>query len=91
MASQQRTVRFSGEVQGVGFRYTATRTAEGYDVSGYVKNLPDGRVECVAEGTASEIDAFLDDLRGRMGRHIRDEAQQTAPASGRYDGFGVRY
>jgi acylphosphatase len=45
MDKQQRTVRFSGMVQGVGFRYTACRIAGRYDVTGYVKNLHDGSVE----------------------------------------------
>ena len=55
-------VRYSGQVQGVGFRYTAQRLAEGYAVSGYVRNLPEGDVELVAEyrgptGGAGELDA----------------------------------
>ncbi len=91
MSREQRIVHFSGDVQGVGFRYMATRTARNYDVTGYVRNMPDGRVECVVEGEPEEIKAFLDDLCGRMGRHIRDVGRQTAPASGKYDGFGVKY
>jgi acylphosphatase len=89
--AEQRIVHFRGNVQGVGFRYTTTRTANDYDVTGYVKNLPDGRVELVAEGEKKEIDAFVSDVRGRMGGHIRDVTQQTAPASGNYSGFGVKH
>jgi acylphosphatase len=91
MATQRRTVHFSGHVQGVGFRYTALRTAGGFDVSGYVRNLPDGRVELVAEGEPDEIDAMLEQLRGRMRGHIRDEQARTSPATGSFNGFDVRY
>jgi acylphosphatase len=91
MADQQRIVTFSGNVQGVGFRYTTTRVADGYDVSGYVRNRPDGKVEVVAEGDAKEIDAFLAELSDRMGGYIRDRGEQTAPASGKFNGFGVKY
>jgi len=91
MANEQRIVHFSGNVQGVGFRWTARRTAGGFDVTGYVRNLPDGRVQCVAEGEAREIDAFLEELQSRMAGHIRNVTQQKAPASGGFAGFGVRY
>ena len=51
----RRTSHFSGHVQGVGFRYTVADVAEDFDVRGYVRNLPDGRVELVAEGDEAEI------------------------------------
>ncbi len=88
---QQKTVVFSGNVQGVGFRYTTCRIAGKYDVTGHVKNLPDGRVECVIEGPSEEIEAFLEDLKGQMGSYIRDSSQQWAPASERYSDFSVAY
>jgi len=91
MANEQRTVRFSGNVQGVGFRYTTVRTAGGYDITGYVRNLPDGSVEVVAEGEGKEIDAFLADLAGKMGGYIRDKSEQTAEAGGSFKSFDVRY
>jgi acylphosphatase len=52
------TVFFSGHVQGVGFRYTAKTVAAGFEITGTIRNLPDGRVELVAEGTREELDAF---------------------------------
>jgi len=91
MDRQQRKVIFSGRVQGVGFRYTAVRTAERYDVTGHVRNCPDGTVEVIVEGEPKEIDAFLDDLAGRMRGYIRDRRQETAPASGRFASFDVRF
>ena len=53
------TVLYSGRVQGVGFRATVRYLACGYDVTGMVRNLPDGCVELIAEGTRAELDAFL--------------------------------
>jgi acylphosphatase len=91
MSREQRTIRFKGTVQGVGFRYTACRVADRYDVTGYVKNLSDGTVECVAEGEGKEIDAFIQGVQDQMGSHIRRVEQQSAPESGRFSGFGVSY
>jgi acylphosphatase len=89
--SQQRILLFEGNVQGVGFRYTACRVAAGHEIAGTVRNLPDGRVECVAEGRPEAIDAFRDELQERMRGHVRRVQEQTAPASGRYSGFQVAY
>jgi len=91
MAMTQRIVYFSGHVQGVGFRYAACRVAGGFDVTGTVRNMPDGRVECVVEGEASEIDAFLDAVGERMGNFIHKQTQSDAPHTGGYGSFGVRY
>jgi len=88
---EQRIVIFKGTVQGVGFRYTTCRVAGGYDVVGAVRNCPDGSVECVVEGEAAEIDAFIAEVSEAMGRYIRKRTEQTAPASGRYASFGVGY
>ncbi len=53
---------FTGTVQGVGFRYTAQQIVAGYDLIGTVRNLVDGRVELILEGTESEIEAYLKEL-----------------------------
>jgi acylphosphatase len=91
MAKEERTIHFRGSVQGVGFRYTTSRIAGGYDIAGYVKNLPDGRVELVAEGESAEIDAFLGELRAAMGRHIRGESADSQPPGGKFTSFGIRH
>jgi acylphosphatase len=83
-------IHYSGDVQGVGFRYTACRVAEGFDVTGYVRNLPDGQVECVVEGEAGDLDAFCQALSDRMRGCIRHQSRQEAPATGAFDSFGVR-
>ena len=51
-----------GEVQGVGYRFFAQRAAARHQVTGYVRNLPDGRVEALAEGTPASVEAFKHDL-----------------------------
>jgi acylphosphatase len=84
-------VHYSGRVQGVGFRYTTRSIARGYAVTGYVSNLPNGRVELVAEGEQAQLDEFLAEVRGRFFNNIRDEWRDTQPASGEYPGFEIRH
>ncbi len=91
MAREQRQVYFAGTVQGVGFRYTACRIATRYEVDGFVRNLPDGRVECVLEGESGEIDAFLEDLDRMMSGYVRNQSQQTAPFTGKLGSFTVKF
>jgi len=91
MSAQRRIVHFSGTVQGVGFRYTTVRVAGRYDVTGYVRNTPNGQVEVVVEGAADQVEAFLSDLGERMASYIRQTAQQLAEPTGQFDGFTVRF
>ena len=90
MNNVRREVYFSGQVQGVGFRYTVMRLAANLDVTGFVRNLLDGRVQLVAEGAGGEIDRLLDGIRDAMGGYIRDEETTEALATGEFRGFGVR-
>ena len=80
----RREVCFSGQVQGVGFRYTVMRLAANREVTGFVRNLPDGRVQMNAEGASGEIDRLLDGIRDAMGGYILDSIcrrRRTAPVS----------
>lgn len=89
---QRRCVLYSGRVQGVGFRYTARSIAGRYDVAGYVRNLPDGRVELVAEGEPRELDDFLREVRDCFSGHIRDvKCDVQPPAAGEFRGFEIRH
>lgn len=84
-------VFYEGRVQGVGFRYTARRVAAGFDVAGYVRNMPDGRVELVASGDADEVDGFLQALRdSELAGHIESEAAGVIPKPGGLRGFEIR-
>ena len=88
---EQREVYFEGLVQGIGFRYTTRRIAARFRVTGYVRNLPDGRVLLVAEGPPEESDRFLAAVRSAMDRYIEDVDQTVRPATGRFRDFGVRH
>ena len=88
---QRRTYYFSGHVQGVGFRYTASHVASGYPVRGFVRNLADGRVEMVAEGEPKDLDALVGDLKRKMEGFIKRVDVSESPASGEFAGFSVRH
>ena len=83
-------INFFGNVQGVGFRYTACSIVHGFDISGYVCNRSNGSVELVAEGKREEIERFLVLLRDRMSGHIDREETAEQPATGEFDGFRIR-
>ncbi|HUD45700.1 MAG TPA: acylphosphatase [Candidatus Baltobacteraceae bacterium] len=83
---------FSGRVQGIGFRYTAKTVATGFEVTGMVRNLPDGRVELTAEGAKEELDAFLVAIReSEVGRFIRQEQACWADAKNEFRGFEITH
>jgi acylphosphatase len=86
----RRTTHFSGHVQGVGFRYTAIHVARGFEVVGYVRNLPDGRVELLAEGNEAEIARFLDALAEKMEGRIRGRTNVDSPPTGEFNEFSAR-
>ncbi len=88
--AQRRTVLFSGEVQGVGFRAAACRLVAGRPVTGFVRNLPDGRVELVAESTPHHLDALITDLRNHFGLMIEEVDSTMTPATDEFIGFGIR-
>jgi len=86
----RRMVYFSGRVQGVGFRATARWLARDYAVAGHVRNLPDGRVELIVEGTPLELDRFVERLCQEMEGYIANLDQQESPGSG-LEGFHIAY
>lgn len=83
-------VLYSGHVQGVGFRYTAKSVANGFEVTGAVRNLADGRVELIAEGARGELDGFRRGIRDAGLEHfIHDEAVTWSDALGGFRGFEI--
>lgn len=85
-------VFFEGRVQGVGFRWTVKRIATGYDVTGWVRNLPDGRVELRVVGEDAEVREFLEAIgQSELRAHIRRQEEQplTEPLAAR--GFEIRH
>ena len=83
-------VTYQGHVQGVGFRYTVFELARGFDVSGYVLNLADGRVLLEAEGEVSELRAFLAAVEEKMDGYIRSAERAEGVGPPRHQGFVIR-
>ena len=63
---------FEGHVQGVGFRYQAVGVAKGFDVTGYVRNMIDGRVHLYAEGEETEVIAFQVEVEYELKNYIKE-------------------
>jgi acylphosphatase len=83
-------VFYSGRVQGVGFRYTAKSVANGYEVVGTVRNLPDGRVELIAEGSKPELEAFRNAVGDSGLAHFIDrEEVNWGEAENEFRGFEI--
>jgi len=80
---------YSGRVQGVGFRYTVLAVCGPLGVSGWVRNLADGRVEAWCEGERDSVQTALTEVRDRQGSNIR-EIQVTTPLAQGFDRFEIR-
>ena len=89
-ARQRLNIFYSGRVQGVGFRYAVKTVAKGFELAGIVRNLPDGRVELIAEGTRPELEAFRAAIRTEgLAGFIRDEQVDWAVAQNEFRGFEI--
>lgn len=85
-----RKVHYEGRVQGVGFRWTVKHIASGFEVTGEIRNLPDGRVELQAAGEPEELDAFLLAIRDSgLGGHIANVHQRELPEVPPWKGFRI--
>ena len=85
-------VFYEGNVQGVGFRWSVRHAAKGFDVTGWVRNLPDGRVELQVTGNEDEVRAFLDNIaQGELHAliHKQSEHKLEKPVTSR--GFEIRH
>jgi acylphosphatase len=87
----RKTAYFTGNVQGVGFRYTTQNLALQYDVNGYVRNLPDGRVEVVLEGNDEEMNHLVQAIQQRMEGFIKRVDLQESPATNQFDRFSIKH
>jgi len=80
-----------GRVQGVGFRFFTQAKASAYGLKGYVRNLSDGRVEVVAAGSRTVLEAFLSDVKqGPPASTVRECQVEWMPNPGRFTGFSIR-
>ncbi|MBN1787723.1 MAG: acylphosphatase [Sedimentisphaerales bacterium] len=89
MADTAKHIFFTGSVQGVGFRFTAHRIASRYGLTGFVRNMPDGRVEMLAQGSGQDIDAAIEDLQQTF--RIRDTKINETVLDPSYDGFKITF
>ncbi len=85
-------VFYEGNVQGVGFRWSIRDIAKGFDVIGWVSNLPDGRVELQLSGEESEVGAFLDSvMQSELRAHIHKHTKSAIPGPVAARGFEIRH
>ena len=90
MERQRLRIFYSGRVQGVGFRYTVRTLATGFEVTGTVRNLPDGRVEVTAEGSRVELDGFREAIQdSELSHFIQQEQAEWSPAKNEFRGFEI--
>jgi acylphosphatase len=90
MKQKQVHIYYSGQVQGVGFRYRTQRIAEMYPISGWVRNLTDGRVEVLAQADEKDLEDFITQVDDQLGIHIRNKqiAWNDKPDT-QYKGFYI--
>ena len=91
MSYKAKRLIFVGRVQGVGFRYTTLRITGPYQITGYVRNLPDGTVEMLAQGPQQDIDQCILDLQEYFGSSIREIRQTETVPDPRYIDFRISY
>ncbi|MFV0416877.1 MAG: acylphosphatase [Chthoniobacterales bacterium] len=83
-------IHYEGRVQGVGFRYTVRRIASGFEISGTIQNLSDGRVELIASGEKNELSEFLTAIReSELAGHIQKEFEETLTLTEPLKGFQI--
>jgi acylphosphatase len=82
-------IHFHGTVQGVGFRYTTLSFAQDLMLFGWVKNLPDGRVEVIVEGPRASIEELISRLKTQFGGYLRDTQVEWLTSKGEFAGFSV--
>jgi len=90
MSSTQ--VFYEGHVQGVGFRYSVKQIAKGFDVVGWIRNLPDGRVELQASAEPAELSAFIEAIgQSALRAHIKNQTESLLAEAPEARGFEIRH
>jgi acylphosphatase len=89
MADIARHIFFCGRVQGVGFRFTAREVAERYELTGFVRNTSDGKVEILLQGQEQDIDNCIDDLQQTFS--VRDVQIEQAEFDPSYESFEITF
>lgn len=84
------TAYFSGRVQGVGFRYQTLQVAKGFEVTGYVKNLADGRVQLEAGGEQREVEDFVAEVEEQLAAYIRHTEKGAGMRKQKFFSFTIQ-
>ena len=82
---------YSGRVQGVGFRFTAIDIANSLNLTGWAKNLTDGRVEVICEGEEADINNFIERLEKEFSGYIRDKQISWSEATDKFKDFSIAF
>ena len=91
MGNIAKHVVYKGRVQGVGFRFTAQRIAMRYELSGFVKNLPDGSVEMFAQGHPEDVADTLRDIGESFDAYLKETIINDSPLNNRLHGFDIAF
>jgi acylphosphatase len=86
-----RHIIFKGRVQGVGFRFTTHRIANRHHVTGFVRNLPDGTVEMLAQGTPDDVNECMRDIEESFIGYIKQVEASDVPADSQYINFKITF
>jgi acylphosphatase len=89
MACLAKHIFFAGRVQGVGFRFTARAVAQRYELTGFVRNTHDGKVEMLAQGRLEDIDNAIEDLQQTFS--VRDTQIEQAEFDPSYESFEITF
>ncbi len=82
---------FTGRVQGVGFRFTVRRAASRRLLNGFVRNVPDGTVEMLAQGRPEDIDDCIQDLKEYFAGYLKETRIEEVPSDPRYTDFKITF
>jgi len=86
-----RLIIFVGRVQGVGFRFTAHRMANRHQLTGFVRNLPDGNVEMLAQGQLEDIDDCIRDIKEDLTGYVKETKIDDVPPDPRHTDFKITF
>jgi acylphosphatase len=91
MKDAAKRIIFRGRVQGVGFRFTVLNVAKRYQLTGLVRNLPNGTVEMIAQGCSDDIADCIRDINESFGYNVEDTQVEAVPADRQYRDFKITF
>ena len=91
MSAVAKRIVFKGQVQGVGFRFTALNIAGQYQLTGYVRNAPDGTVEMLVQGPAGDIDGCISDIKDSFHGYVQETSVEDAVFDAKYKDFRITF